>query len=318
MKTKQTKQTILASDEELKVLTPYEELKRLEDYEKSTWQNYAYILLRDMTRCHKSVSSKHIRFCTDNYQEYGYGPDDEVTPEAVLKINILPRVAKSKELQKARSKAKAEVFTPSWICNEMNNHCDTEWFGYKDVFNVENDDHTWKPTDKVIFPEGKTWQEYVALTRLEMCCGEAPFMVSRYDTTTGLMIPIEERIGFLDRKLRVINENYDKDGGIREWYKWVKKAYQTSYGFEWSGDNLLLARLNLMMTYLDYGQMWQNEEDKEYFAKTIFTIADIISWNVFQMDGLKDTLPHTDIPAKIRDWEKSEVIEFRSIKKQEG
>lgn len=303
---------------ETRSLTPYEELKRLEDYEKSTWQNYAYTLLRDMTRGHKSVSSKHIRFCTDNYQEYGYRPDDEITPEVISKMIILPRVAKSKEQQKARAKAKAEVFTPSWICNEMNNVCDTEWFGHDNVFNIEDkDNHTWTPTDKVIFPSDKTWEEYVNLNKIEITCGEAPFIVSRYDTTTGEIIPISHRIGFLDRKLRVINENYDQSGGIREWHKWVKKAFQTSYGFEWSGDNLLLARLNLMMTYLDYGQMWQNEEDKDYFAKTIFTIANIISWNIFQMDGLKFTLPNTDIPAKIRDWEKDEVIEFRSLAKKE-
>lgn len=317
MKTKQTKQTILASDEELKALT---------DYHNGVARDYLDTLLRDRT------TGGYIRFCTDNYQEYGYGPDDEMTPEAVLKLDILPRVAKSKELQKARSKEKAEVFTPSWICNEMNNFCDTEWFGYKDVFNVENDDHTWKPTERTVFPEGKTWQEYVALTRLEMCCGEAPFMVSRYDTTTGLMIPMESRIGFLDRKIRVINENHvpDHDGveldyfeekefAFYDWASWILKAFETSYGCEWSGDNVLLARINLLRTYCDYAyERIKDDRVPDCFEKMMDDIAFTISWNVFQMDGLKDTLPSTDIPAKIMDWEKDEVIEFRSIKKQEG
>lgn len=34
---------------------------------------------------------------------------------------------------------KAEVFTPAWLCNLMNNHCDEDWFGRSDVFNVENE-----------------------------------------------------------------------------------------------------------------------------------------------------------------------------------
>lgn len=312
MKTKQTKQTILASDEELKDLT---------DYHYGPAKDYLRILLQDRT------TGGYIRFCTDNYKEFGYGPDDEMTPEAVLKLDILPRVAKSKALQKARSKAKAEVFTPSWVCNTMNNHLDEVWFGYKNVFNVENeDDHTWKPTEHIVFPEGKTWQEYVALTRLEMCCGEAPFMVSRYDTTTGLMIPMESRIGFLDRKMRIISENQrsdnEEDYGWGDWFEWAKKAFQASYGFEWSGDNLLLARINLFYSYIDYATRRNGEAFNPHLvswktvAETYREIAIIISWNLWQMDGLKDTLPHTDIPAKIRDWEKDEVIEFRSIKNQ--
>ena len=61
--------------------------------------------------------------------------------EEILKgftqYEIQPRVLKNKEQQQERTRAKAEVFTPSWICNKMNNHCDEEWFGRKDVFNVE-------------------------------------------------------------------------------------------------------------------------------------------------------------------------------------
>ena len=311
MKTKQTKQTILASDEELKDLT---------DYHYGPAKDYLRILLQDRT------TGGYIRFCTDNYQEYGYGPDDEMTPEVVLKLNIMPRVTKTKEQQKARSKAKAEVFTPSWICNTMNNHCDEVWFGYKNVFNIENDDHTWKRTGHIVFPEDKTWEEYVKLTKLEVTCGEAPFMCSRYDTTTGLVIPTEDRIGFLDRKMRIISENQrsdnEEDYGWGDWFEWAKKAFQASYGFEWSGDNLLLARINLFYSYIDYATRRNGEAFNPHLvswktvAETYREIAIIISWNLWQMDGLKDTLPHTDIPAKIMDWEKGEVIEFISIKNQ--
>ena len=52
---------------------------------------------------------------------------------------------------------------------------------------------------------------------------------------------------------------------------------------------------------------------------TILKMINIITWNFWQMDGLKDTIPFSDIPAKIIDWKltnrnHTEVIEFRSCK----
>ena len=54
-------------------------------------------------------------------------------------------VAKSLEKQAERTREKAEVFTPSWICNKMNNHCDAEWFGRENVFNDDRfpEIHEW-------------------------------------------------------------------------------------------------------------------------------------------------------------------------------
>lgn len=58
----------------------------------------------------------------------------------------------------------------------------------------------------VQFPacKGRTpaWVQYVQSRRLEVTCGEAPFLASRYDAATGEMIPVARRIGILDRKLR--------------------------------------------------------------------------------------------------------------------
>ena len=48
---------------------------------------------------------------------------------------IRPRVAKETNEQLRRTRDKAEVFTPSWVCNEQNNLVDEAWFGRKDVFN---------------------------------------------------------------------------------------------------------------------------------------------------------------------------------------
>lgn len=88
-----------------------------------------------------------------------------------------------------------------------------------------NDDNTWTVNEeKIIFDGKQTWKKYVDSRRLEITCGEAPYLVSRYDTTTGeLIVPPINRIGFLDRKLRVVNENTSpkKNGlnGLSEQYK---------------------------------------------------------------------------------------------------
>ena len=200
---------------------------------------------------------------------------------------IRPRVLKSKEQQTDRAKDMAEVFTPSWVCNAQNNLVDEAWFGRKDVFNVEDAaNHTWKANpNKIEFPEGKTWKDYVRATRMEMTCGEGPYLVSRYDATTGEPIPLQERIGLLDRKLRIVGENTEKTG---DWLDWAQIAYKSIYGFEWQGDNLLLAREALLWTFIEY---YQEKFSKSPLLKSINYIAYIISWNLWQMDGLKGVVP---------------------------
>ena len=69
----------------------------------------------------------------------------------------------------------------------------------------------------------------VSLRILKITCGEAPFLVTRYDTTTGEPIPIEERTGMLDRKLHTVNECAADE---EEWLKWTYKAFESTYGYE--------------------------------------------------------------------------------------
>lgn len=239
---------------------------------------------------------------------------------------IQPRVSKTKEERAERTKSKAEVFTPSWLCNLMNNNFDTEWFGRENVFNTEDSStKTWTATTaKISFPQGKTWQQYVQSTRLEITCGEAPFIVSRYDTVTGEAIPIPQRIGLLDRKLRLINENVSEE---KKWLTWVYKAFQSCYGYEFQGDNLLIARVNLLVTFVDYMvDRWGRKPTLSELRK----VTDIISWNFWQMDGLKGTVPYggaipvwgTDDKLHkeciIYDWQKKEQVIFNSIKQDEA
>ena len=218
------------------------------------------------------------------------------TPEARLCYQemIRPRAVKSKQEQTQRAKDKAEVFTPAWICNAQNNLIDEAWFGRKEgLFNAPdpNDPHKWiNNEEKILFPEGKTWQDYVADMRLEITCGEAPYLCNRYDAVTGeYNQDVKYRIGMLDRKLRIVSEN-TKDS--KEWILWAKVALRSTYGFEWQGDNLLLAREALFFTFEEhYIAQFGEKKFNHNKMRMMPGAAYIISWNVWQMDGLTYGLP---------------------------
>ena len=213
-----------------------------ENYIKKLNDTLLTILLKDHS------SGKNIIWATDNYAMKGsaYSCQRHITVKSITGRygNVIkPRVTKSKKEQIHRVKNKAEVFTPSWICNAQNNLIDNAWFGRKNVFNTEKD-KLWKTnTKRIVFPKDKTWQDYVQANRMEISCGEAPYICSRYDTVSGKWIELNDRIGILDRKFRVINENTNTK---EDWLRWVQEAYKATYGFEWQGDSLLIARENLL------------------------------------------------------------------------
>ena len=253
-------------------------------------------LLKDHTTS-RGDTVCNIFWATSDYEHLGagYGYNDPILPELITGGNgqvIMPRVLKHKDTQSARVRDMAEVFTPSWVCNAQNNLIDEAWFGRKDVFNTEytSEDGTngWKTNPKRIpFPEGKTWKDYVRDTRLEITCGEAPYIVSRYDATTGAVIPLSDRIGLLDRKLRVVSENTETSG---EWLDATQIAYKSLYAYEWQGDSLLIARESMLASFVEY---YRAKFGKDPLAKSINYIAYIISWNVWQMDGLKGVVPNS-------------------------
>ena len=245
------------------------------------------ILLRDRT------TEKNILWMTDNYQKYGksFYASQPITLKQITGKNkglIKPRIYKSKEEQQSRIRDKAEVFTPAWVCNLQCNLVDDSYFEKSGSFNTISDmDKVWTTNhEKVVFPQGKNWQEYVTFNRLEITCGEAPYITSRYDAVTGVEIPVKDRIGMLDRKLRIVSENCDT---ISEWLEWGIKAVKGVYGFEWQGDNLFLARCNVFLDFLEhYSEKFNKELTDE---KVLTQIAEIISWNFWQMDGLKFVVP---------------------------
>ena len=98
--------------------------------------NLLKILLKDRT------TNKNIIWATDDYIELGNGflSSEQITIEEITGIYgtvIQPRITKEKNEQNLRTKNRAEVFTPSWICNEQNNLIDEQWFGRKNVFNID-------------------------------------------------------------------------------------------------------------------------------------------------------------------------------------
>lgn len=250
------------------------------------------ILLKDMT------TGKNILWATDNYVKHGpaYAPDRHIKLPLITGRNgniIKPRVEKSKAEQQQRVRQKAEVFTPAWVCNMQCNAADEAWFGRKDVFSIEKD-HSWETKKgKIAFSseKGKTWQDYVFAKRLEITCGEAPYIASRYDSATGLYIEVPDRIGILDRKLRVVSENTEDS---EEWIQWAFSAVQNIYGYDWQGDNLLIARENILFDILEH---YEARFGERLSAQDLLGFAEVIAWNIWQMDGLKFVVPdscHTE------------------------
>ena len=266
------------------------------------------ILLKDRT------TKKNIVWATHSYELLGKGfaPSDRIAPSRVTGAYanlIQPRSEKSKYEQKDRTKIRAEVFTPTWLVKKQNGYVEAEL-------------------------EALDLEDYIQLRWLEITCGEAPYMVTRYDTVTGEEIPLSERVGFVDRKLQRISREVSDEATF---YELVKKAYRASYGYEYQGDSLLLARENLLATFEDY---YLNKTENQPTLEQKKEIATIISYNVFQMDGLKKNSPYSakqrqsqqlslfadeleaqeveESKTHIKDWKKNRMIGFERLSSEES
>ncbi|HFI0156629.1 TPA: Eco57I restriction-modification methylase domain-containing protein [Streptococcus suis] len=264
-------------------------------------------LLKDRT------TNKSIVWATRSYELLGkgFGLYDRITPSKVTGpyANLIqPRSEKSKYEQKDRTKVRAEVFTPTWLVKKQ----------------IEAVDQDFQDLDL---------EAYLNLKWLEITCGEAPYMVSRYDTVTGQALDLEERVGFLDRKLHRLSQQVHEE---EAWFQGAVTAYQNAYGYEYQGDSLLLARENLLASFIDY---YQAKFDREPSPSQKQTIAQIISYNVLQMDGLTYTSPYSEQAkeavqlslfeeiaeqtsqpqkAQIKDWKTNELIDFERLSQGES
>lgn len=140
-------------------------------------------------------------------------------------------------------------------------------------------------------------EDLITKTVLEITCGEAPFLCNPYNVETGEPIALDDRTGILDYKLKA---------AVELGTEWIFKAFESVYGYDIDPDNVALARYNLLNTFKDY--LGRKPTIDEYRR-----ITEIISWNVFLMDGLTGLVPGTDKPALIRDWVTGETLEFRRL-----
>jgi len=252
------------------------------------------------------TTGRHIIWATETYSKYGpaYGHKQEMSEGRILGLRpSLRQIRANKRAE--RTRRHGEVFTPLWVCEKMCDHA-----------------------HKVL--RGKDWKKYVTATVLEITCGEAPFLVSRHDLANGAFVPVQQRVGLLDRKLKVINEKVQNRD---EWLQWVFRAFQATYGYEFQGDNLLIARINMLRTFEEYiFDRWAVRPSPEDYRR----ILNIITWNIWQMDGLTGTIPFGKIkqkhqalslfdppandenicqPCVIYDWETGKPIEFLRLNK---
>lgn len=306
------------------------------DFIDTFLQRYPTVVLESLLQ--DKTTKRHIVWADGEYERYGtgYGMYDEITLDHIIGEHsalIMPRTEKDAESQAARTRTHAEVFTPSWLCCRMNDDIDEQWFGRPNAFTVM-DGHTWAVTPTPVEFGELNWRDYVDCLRLEITCGEAPFICSRYDTVTGQPLPVDSRIGFLDRKLRVVSENTTD---YIMWRKYAYRALESTYGFEYQGDNLLVARINVLETFAEHMQSrWGKEPDLSEARHA----ANIIAWNLWQMDGFTDTPPNKPVskeieagfvsalfgyeteekpkPCMIYDWRKRRPQTYASLKKNKG
>lgn len=235
---------------------------------------------------------RNIVWATNAYIPRGeaYGASMEIRAGLLSKDHfrvVQTRARKAFEEQSERTKKHAEVFTPLFICKKMNDVADESW------------------TEEIL---SKRWKKYVDARRLEITCGEGPFLVSRYDAATGEVIPVEERSGILDRKLAVITRFAADE---KEWVNQSFRALQATYGYEFQGDNLLIARVNVFADWSEWLEhVWHREPTQAEKKKAI----NIIAWNLWQMDGLTGKIPNT---AKFMEIEEINLFETEEEKKSE-
>lgn len=254
----------------------------------------------------------HLRWATDTYAQYGegYHPADEITTPRMLVHEgrvVTPRVSKAQDEQERRTKDKGEVFTPRQVCKSQNDLVDAAWFGI-DPEGLYRNGAFAPPLD-----DGRrSWRRYVDKKVLEPACGEAPYLADRYDVLTGEEIPLPDRAGLLDRKLDMVDVHARTDD---EWMKWAIRALEASYAYDIQGDNVLLARENVLVSYLDH---YEARFSKKANLRILLKAAGRIAWNVFQMDGRTFDVPYESVvdedsvlfgepvrkpvPSLIRDW----------------
>lgn len=237
----------------------------------------------------------NILWATDEYAELGDGfaPDMEITMDCLEdpRFRLRCRWEKEEEAKKGRTKRRAEVFTPRKVVRRMH-----------DMLADENHEVLRGP-----------WRGMAARTYLEITCGEGPYIATRYDPEDGTLVPYAYRAGMLDRILHAVRmeEGDDPDA----WLRGAVLAVYSQYGYELSGDSLLIARVNVFMSVV--------ERYRDFFGLELGPerqrmLACIIACNLFQCDGLTSLEPPrrvedgstVEIRANLMNWQAMRIEPF--------
>lgn len=253
-------------------------------------------LLRDQTLSGPDPQQYHnIRWLTADYaaQGEGYAADDEMRVACLSGRQawlVLPRAL--------RVPQPADAGLDTWQLNAQLNAEEREWFDGHDVFNVENPDHTWSVTRSPIqFPRAyHRWRDYILLPHTVAPCGEGELITSRYDLGTQCFLPTLQRIGLLDRKLRIVTERCRES---KDWLHAAKAALASIYGYALRGDEVFLCRQAMLYTLIEW---YLSAFDRRPQRQTLLLWARIISWNVWQMDASSLCVPGTSIYCLVRNW----------------
>ena len=201
--------------------------------------------------------------------------------------NIVPRWQKDRFEQKNRTRARAEIFTPPEVCEIQNN---------------------------LVIGDTRDLEKFIDARFLEITCGEAPYITSRYNAATGKAIDFDNRVGILDKKLKIIGKEAKSPADLIDF---TLRAVKSVYGYEFQGDNLFLARKNIFFTVKEFftGKIAAVE-----LKNILLAVAYIISLNFWQMDGRTNSPPFIDeynlfggADCIIFDWNEKKSIIFKSL-----
>ena len=93
-------------------------------------------------------------------------------------------------------------------------------------------------------------------------------------------------------------------------YHQREHSVRANKGFDSQGDNVFLTRESVFLSFCEYyTERWHRQPHRDAVLKA----AEIISWNIWQMDGLNFNVPNSDRDAVIMEWHNAEPLDGKRI-----
>lgn len=211
------------------------------------------------------------------------GRPRKIPPPQELPAALVPGALKSKERKFNATRKNGEVFTPSWICSMQNM---IAWnllgIGVADFMDPDVSEEL-----AMLAIDAKV---------VEPFCGEAPYLAFLYDVVEGKSIHNKDKFGILDAKLRMAatlarrcaKGCEGKESDVAKWRELALQALKSVYAFDSKGDNVFLARRNLLRTLVHADEDFTGAPtDPEFLMEALR----IISRNVWQMEAVGLAIP---------------------------